>query len=145
MNWLLIGCSWHTYCRLYRLFKYVFIRPFAWWRHTTTMTRILQGFTFLCKLGLLSFKPHWGFQIYIWKEKRKTKRILVVVIKWRHRANGLLEQRTEKHSSAWSWLFCYFVLTMGMREYYNVWRGLVWRAFFHSSFLLITPGMSNAV
>ena len=144
MNWLLIGCSWHAYSRLYRLFKYVLLGHLhAWWRHCTFMTRILQGFTFLCKLGLLSFKPHWGYQIYIWK--KKTKRILVVIIKWRHRANGLLEQRTEKHSSAWSWLFCYFVLTMGMREYCDVWRGLVWWAFFHSSFLLITPGMSNAV
>ena len=37
--------------------------PFAWWRHFTTMTRILQDFAFLCKLGLLLFKPHWGYQI----------------------------------------------------------------------------------
>jgi len=41
-------------------------RPFAWWRHFTTMTRILQGFAFLCKLGLLLFKPHLNM-------KRKTK------------------------------------------------------------------------
>ena len=27
-------------------------RPFAWWRHFTTMTRILQSFAFLWKLGL---------------------------------------------------------------------------------------------
>ena len=47
------------------------------------MTGILKGFAFLCKLGLLLFKPHWDYQI-------KTKRILVVVVKWRHRANGLL-------------------------------------------------------
>ena len=47
------------------------------------MTGILQGFAFLCKLGLLLFQPHWDYQI-------KTKRILVVVVKWRHRANGLL-------------------------------------------------------
>jgi len=26
-------------------------------------TRILQGFAFLCKLVLLLFKPHWGYQI----------------------------------------------------------------------------------
>ena len=45
--------------------------PFAWWRHFTTMTRILEGFAFLCKLGLLLFKPHWSYQIYISKEKRK--------------------------------------------------------------------------
>ena len=38
-------------------------RPFAWWRHFTTMTRILQGFAFLCKLGLLLFQPHWDYQI----------------------------------------------------------------------------------
>ena len=31
----------------------------------------IQGFAFLCKLGLLLFKPHWGYQIYISKEKRK--------------------------------------------------------------------------
>ena len=37
-------------------------RPFAWWRHFTTMTRILQGFAFLFKLRLLLFKPHWGYQ-----------------------------------------------------------------------------------
>ena len=38
-------------------------RPFAWWRHFTTMTRIVQVFSFLCKLGLLLFKPHCGYQI----------------------------------------------------------------------------------
>ena len=72
MNWLLIGCSWHAYSKLYRLFKYVLLGHLhAWWRHCTTMTRILQGFTFFCKLGLLSFKPHWGYQIYIWKKNEK--------------------------------------------------------------------------
>ena len=35
-------------------------RPFAGRRHFTTMTRILQSFAFLCKLGLLLLKPHWG-------------------------------------------------------------------------------------
>ena len=44
------------------------------------MTRILQGFAFLYKLGLLLFKPHWGYQIYMYM-KGKTKRILVVVVK----------------------------------------------------------------
>ena len=38
-------------------------KPFAWWRHFTTMTRIVQGFAFLCKLGLLLFKLHCGYQI----------------------------------------------------------------------------------
>ena len=47
-----------THCRLS-----LFNRLFAWWRHFTTMTRILQSFAFLCKLGLLLFKPHWGCQI----------------------------------------------------------------------------------
>ena len=46
-------------------------RPFAWWRHFTTMTSILQGFAFLCKLGLSLFKPHCGYIILILKEKRK--------------------------------------------------------------------------
>ena len=38
---------------------------FARLRHFTTTTIILQGFAFLCKLGLLSFKPPWdnpGFE-----------------------------------------------------------------------------------
>ena len=34
-------------------------RPFARRRHFTTTTRILEGFAFLCKLGLLVFKPQW--------------------------------------------------------------------------------------
>ena len=34
-------------------------RPFALWHHFTITTRILQGFAFLCKWGLLLFKPHW--------------------------------------------------------------------------------------
>ena len=49
-----------------------------------------SGFAFLCKLELLLFKPHWGYQIWIWK--KKPKRILVVEVKWRHRASGLLKQ-----------------------------------------------------
>ena len=32
-------------------------------RRFTTTSRILQGFTFLCKLGLLLFKPRRDFQI----------------------------------------------------------------------------------
>ena len=46
-------------------------RPFALWRHFTTMTRILQGFAFLCKLAVLLLKLLWDYQIKIWKEKRK--------------------------------------------------------------------------
>ena len=46
-------------------------RPFARWRHFITMTIILQGLIFLCKLGLLLVKPQWDYQIKIWKEKRK--------------------------------------------------------------------------
>ena len=46
-------------------------RPFARWRHFTTTKRILQDFAFLWKLGLLFSKPHWDYQIRIWKEKRK--------------------------------------------------------------------------
>ena len=45
--------------------------PFAWWRHFTTRTRILQRFAFLCKLRLLLLKPRWDYQIWIWKEKLK--------------------------------------------------------------------------
>ena len=61
-------------------------RPFARWHHFTSTTRILQGFAFLCKLGRSLFKPHWDYKINM---KGKTKRIMVVVVKWRHRANGL--------------------------------------------------------
>ena len=46
-------------------------RSFAWWRHFTTMTRVLQRFALLCKWRLLLFKSRWDYQIYIWKEKRK--------------------------------------------------------------------------
>ena len=38
-------------------------RPFTWWRHFTTTTRIFQGFFYLCKLGLLIIKPPWEYQI----------------------------------------------------------------------------------
>ena len=59
-------------------------RPFTWWRHSTSTNRILQFLTFLCKLGLflnLNMKGKW-------------KRILVVVVNWRHSANGLCLIRT---------------------------------------------------
>ena len=57
-------------------------RPFAWWRHFTTTTRILQFAVFLCKLRPLFFTPQL--------KKVKTKWILLVVVKHRHRENGLL-------------------------------------------------------
>ena len=37
--------------------------PLARWRHFSTTTSILQGFAFLCKLGLLLFNPCWEYQI----------------------------------------------------------------------------------
>ena len=64
-------------------------RPFARWRHFTTITIIFQGFAFLCKLALLLFKPQWDYQI--WNMEGKTKGILVAVVKWSHRANDLLQ------------------------------------------------------
>ena len=39
-------------------------RQFAWWHHFSTMTRILQGFAVLSRLGLLLFKPHWDYKIF---------------------------------------------------------------------------------
>ena len=55
--------------------------------------QILQGFAFLCKLALVLFKAHWNYQIL--NLKGKTKRILVVAVKWRHRANDLFELERE--------------------------------------------------
>ena len=40
-----------------------FNRPFAWWNHFTTTTRILQWYAFLCELGLLLFKPCWDYKL----------------------------------------------------------------------------------
>ena len=37
--------------------------PLARLRHFTTATTILQGFAFLCELGLLSFNAPWDNQI----------------------------------------------------------------------------------
>jgi len=45
-------------------------RWFPWWHHFINTTRILQGFAFLHKLGLLSLKPHWDYQIKTWKKKQ---------------------------------------------------------------------------
>ena len=83
-------------CSEYKTINFKGNRPSAWWRHFTTMTRILQGFAFLCKLELLLFKAHWDYQILNLKEK--TKRILVVVVKWRYRTNGLFEFEREVFS-----------------------------------------------
>ena len=57
-----IDCSGIEAANYFKIIK-IGNRPFAWWRHFTTMTRILQGFAFFCKLGLLLFKPHWGYKI----------------------------------------------------------------------------------
>jgi len=66
--------------------------PFALWCHfTTTKTRILHDFAFLSKLGLLFIKAHLDYQIYNVNMKGKTKRILAVVVKWNHCANGQLQ------------------------------------------------------
>ena len=48
----------------------------------TSTTWILHGFAFFGKLGPLLFKPHWDYKLNM---KGKTKKILVVVVKWRHR------------------------------------------------------------
>ena len=54
-------------------------RPFARWRHFTTTTRIL--FVFLSCLNLINHSDL--------HKKAKPWRLLVVVVKWRHRANDL--------------------------------------------------------
>ena len=43
----------------YKSLKKCSNRLFALWHHFTITTRILRGFAFLCKWGLLLFKPHW--------------------------------------------------------------------------------------
>ena len=40
------------------------------------MTRILEGIVFLCKLGLLLFKPHWATKV---KYEKKNEKNCVVV------------------------------------------------------------------
>ena len=62
-------------------------RPFARWRHFTTTTRILFVFPFMFKFdksqrGLKNKNPNLH-------KKAKPWRLLVVVVKWRHRANDL--------------------------------------------------------
>ena len=75
--------SWTT--SQYKLEKVSHNRPLAQWHHFTTTTWILQGFAFLCKLGLLLFNPRWDYQILIWKEKR----------------NG--SGRSSKMTPSWKW------------------------------------------
>ena len=43
--------------------------PFARWHHATTTIRILQGIAFLCKLGILLFKPRWDFTKFKYERK----------------------------------------------------------------------------
>ena len=61
-------------------------RPFGRWRHFTTTTRILQDFF------LLQIRPFFYINLAeiteFNKRKGKTKRILIIVVKWRHQANG---------------------------------------------------------
>ena len=69
-------------------FVYNKIRPFSRWRHLTTTTRIHFGFCFvieICQSG-------WGLKKNSPNLYKKTTnwRILVVVVKWRHRAIVLL-------------------------------------------------------
>ena len=54
-------------------------RPFARWRHFTSITRILQGFAFLCKLGLFLIQNSLGLSNLTMKEE--TKWILLLVVK----------------------------------------------------------------
>ena len=61
-------------CSEYKTINFKGNRPSAWWRHFTTMTRILQGFAFLCKLELLLFKAHWNYQILNLKRKKNSGR-----------------------------------------------------------------------
>ena len=63
-------------------------RPFAWWRHFTTKT------TMLCQNAFLfNFVFSLGYKETIGKNSltiEATNGILVLVVKWRHRAKGLL-------------------------------------------------------
>ena len=59
-------------------------------------------FCFLGKLGLSLFKPRWDYQIL--NMKGKTKTILVVLVKWRHSANGLFSHSFHLESSSVSFL-----------------------------------------
>ena len=76
-----------------------FNRPFARWRHFTSTIRILFVFPFIFKF----FNPSevWITKALISTRKQNPWRILVVVVKWCHRANGLL-------SYCWTGLFLPF-------------------------------------
>ena len=65
--------TFHTRHIAYHFLLYPVLgnRPFSWWRHFATTTRILHGFAFLRKLRLLSFKPRRDYYIWIWKDKLK--------------------------------------------------------------------------
>ena len=60
--------------------------------------------------------------------KRKTKRILVVVVKWRHRANGLLETGKKKHTANW-------VITQAYQSRCSCWRPSSFKGQNHVSLL----------
>ena len=62
-------------------------RPFARWRHFTTTTRIL--FVFLSCLNLIKIPARFKNKNPNLHKKAKPWRLLVVVVKWRHRANDL--------------------------------------------------------
>ena len=64
ISWTYVSMAiWKQGFLLYTITPCSYNRPFAWWRHFNTTTRILQGFAFLCKLGLLLFKPRWDYKI----------------------------------------------------------------------------------
>ena len=64
-------------------------RPFARWHHFTLYyyNQNPSGFCFLVLIRAFVIQTSLGLQNL--NMKGKTKRILVVVVKWRHRANGL--------------------------------------------------------
>ena len=66
---------------------------FAWRRHFTTMTRILFVFPFISQRGLNNKTPNMHLH-----NEAKPWRILVLVVKWRHRADGLF---STSHYSSW--------------------------------------------
>ena len=75
-------------------------RRFGWWRHLTTTTIIHHSFCLLCNCYLTPL----GLQNLINKEK--SKGILVVVVKWRLRANLLLAQFALMTRRWWSIIVC---------------------------------------
>ena len=78
-------------------------RPFARWRHFTTTTGILQGQCFLVQIKAFVNKTSLGLPNL--NMKGKTKWILVLVVKRRHRANGPLEPFSGRESQdIYCWL-----------------------------------------